>query len=312
MAVYGKRSEESLLRARDEARGSLLTWFRDDGVFGERRIFWSHASSGARDELHRVPCGNFGESWEHVRYLIECELYVHGEHARRNPWLFFSDRKSTSALSGQVVAGGSYDEATHFWRVESKAPLKPEDMLSPGSHVVVRLVSKPRCYPTYVPGRFRHDVFRKWDDFLEAQHASRWKDVVLDLAAQDPSLVPADVTHRLQQESDNIDRECGLALSVAEHSCKFPGRLLSQPASIPHWCDRRADAVPPNFVCEHCQRHGHHLSEFCPTIVQGLEDEAESPPSAEAPAASAAPEALELDDDILVDLFSTLNIDSSA
>jgi len=280
--VFGEQSEFRIARHKSLCESSVLVWTRDDGPVGERRIFWSHSPSGESGDLRRLPCGNFGETWEHVRYLVECEMNQHGRMAYENPWRHASDYRSDAVAKGFLVQEGTWDEVGS-WSATSLSELRGTDVLAPGSHVVVKMIQKPRQWPTVVPGRFRHDVFAKWHTFFEAQHASRWKDVVLDFAEQDPSLVSKEVIDTLQ--SEDLHHKAEMAKSLAQHACLRPARLLSEPPKLPHFCDR-TDEVPQNYVCHSCQRVGVHLEEDCDCNLNKKEEQApaeEEPPKKEPP-----------------------------
>lgn len=322
------QTEEQLRYRGREFYHQRREWYVDRGAFADRRIFWSDAEKGLADDLRRLPCQRLGDEWEHVRYLVECELSMHGSAARRNPWIHPSEKRSSSAVLGFEVLDGSVGDRGE-WKITKTRELRAQDVVSPGSHLLVKVVHKPRNYPTFVPGRFRVDVHRAWEDVRQIEWARNHMDVVLAFE---------NTGHASQEQIDHarsavvvLEDDYNTAFSRASDICPLSGTALLVPSPLskwPHVCDLEVDPdtgmtiVPPDYQCTGCQGIGKHLPSECPECQLPAARPAPAAPApapapAEAPAAAPAAAPVEpplpsLDDeDLTGDLFSPSNAPAS-
>lgn len=306
------RTEMILRQRAQEFWEQRRTWFIEDGPVRDRRIFWSETKVGTGEDMRRVPCARQGDTWEHLRYLIECELSMHGQDAKRNPWTHDSTKRSSSAVEGFEVLDGEVLRDGK-WKISDTRKLECSEVVPPGSHVFVKIVSKPRNYPTFIPGRFRIGVFKAWERAKETEFARNHMDVVLAFEnTEHVTKHQVDLAKEAVVQLDKMYREevCR-AMELPSYSVLHK---TSKDSKWPHFCDLVTDPVtgrtlvPPSYVCTSCGGIGDHLPEDCPDAHSATATAA-PPPEARAEEAEPVPAEVPaaLDPDLADDLFSPMS-----
>lgn len=186
--------------------------------------------------IKHVDVDTNGDTWEHVRYLIEKHMGLHDKHASAKP-------------TGRAYVDGWLYDATNPHPLESRTKLQKQEWINVRSCIIVH--RHPTHKKPYVPRKFAAAAAtpNATDETLRAESHTDTVEAYTEANTEEDKLM--ELVNRLPHQS---------------RALQFRGPRAHHRHIMEHPADEINRPPPPeHYVCFRCGQPGHWKSE-CPTL----------------------------------------------